>query len=345
MTLYGTPRADKIYAELETGVYALAGNDRVEGDADGESVYGGLGDDLILGGAIKTKSGLGTATKPYAILSFKTPTGDDRLQGDEGRDTICGGDGKDNIIGNDGDDGGIVKYFGKYYRAGLYGGTGDDFISGGAGKDSLYGGDDKDFLNGGTDKDRVYGGDGDDTVFNDGGNDYISGGAGLDTLWGGFDADSIHGGTGADDIHGQGGNDKLYGDNGADKLYGNDGSNLLVGGSGKDLMVAGTGANKFYYTAISHGGDTIQGFDNNDVLQFKGAAFAVPDKGALLEKYFFSRPGNTTNTAHDKDDRFIYRSGDDTLWFDRDGTVSKYKPELVAHLNDVGLVAGDIFIL
>jgi RTX calcium-binding nonapeptide repeat (4 copies) len=100
-------------------------------------------------------------------------SGDDLLQGREGRDIIVGDDGNDIIYGGAG-------------RDALFGGNGADRLDGGTGRDALFGGSGDDSLDGGNGRDSLHGGDGADTLIGGYGSDMLNGGAGVDTLTGGY---------------------------------------------------------------------------------------------------------------------------------------------------------------
>lgn len=52
----------------------------------------------------------------------------------------------------------------------------------------------------------------------------------------------------------------------------------------------------------------------------------------------------TTKRAEDAGDRFIFRTTDDTLWFDRDGNKGKFAPVLIAETNGDDILATDIYL-
>jgi Ca2+-binding RTX toxin-like protein len=61
-----------------------------------------------------------------------------------------------------------------------------------------------------------------------------------------------------------------------------------------------------------------------------------------MDRAFLSR---ADNHAQDKYDRFIYRTSDDTLWFDQDGTGTKVAIKIADLSNDFALTAHDIVIV
>lgn len=129
-----------------------------QSQADGvrESLAGGDGNDVILGGG--------------GVDALSGGTGDDILSGGDAADTLDGGAGNDDLYGGAGSDS-------------LVGGQGDDLLSGDAGNDSLSGGDNNDVLYGGEGGDSLRGNDGDDQLVGGQGNDYVAGNAGSDTYF------------------------------------------------------------------------------------------------------------------------------------------------------------------
>ena len=186
---------------------------------------------------------------------------DDNIDGRGGSDTINGGDGDDHIVA----------------------GSGDDIVFGGNGDDVIFGGMGNDWISGGKGNDRLFGDQGNDTIFGDEGNDYLHGGDGDDRLFGGEGADFAYGGAGRDIIHGgEGddvlsgatGNDVLFGDNGADTLDGGEGDDVLSGGNGVD-EVQGAGGNDIVIGDIDRAGDSYDGGDGVDTLDYSAAVCAI----------------------------------------------------------------------
>lgn len=115
------------------------GDDEVvrSGNAEGESLEGGRGDDLIFGAS-----------------------GQDTMVGQAGNDMLFGEGFEDTLRGLTGND----ILFGGNANDVLEGGADDDLLFGGADRDVLYGGVGDDILIGGSDIDTLYGGDGNDTL-------------------------------------------------------------------------------------------------------------------------------------------------------------------------------------
>lgn len=165
-----------------------------EGDdvqADVERVYGGAGDDRLMGDeSAELLNGGAGADELYGM------GGKDFLEGGTGADLLSGGDGSDTAdyaarnarvvvtIGSGADDGAVGEA--DDVRADVErvrGGTGDDDLSGSASADALVGGAGNDQLVGRGGSDTLDGGDGADSLLAmDGFTDALSCGAGSDTI-------------------------------------------------------------------------------------------------------------------------------------------------------------------
>jgi Ca2+-binding RTX toxin-like protein len=117
----------------------------------------------------------------------------------------------------------------------------------------------------------------------------------------------------------------LFGAGGEDWLDGAGGNDFLRGGNGSDILTGGAGNDTFAFLAIYEISDTITDFSsaaagNNDRFQISAASFGGGlVAGALAANQFRSR---ADNVAQDADDRFIFDTTDQTLWFDVDGNGS-----------------------
>lgn len=149
--------------------------------------------------------------------------------------------------------------------------------------------------------------------------------------------DSITANDEDNDLRGLGGDDVLVGLGGADRLN---------GGLGRDVLTGGAEIDHFIFSSILERGDRITDFSvdatTGDVLEISARGFGGLRAGELLETQF--RIGLTKKAA-DKSDRFIYRTTDDSLWFDRDGTGKKYAPLLVAKFDGDILLSHSDFVL
>ena len=189
-------------------------------------------------------------------------------------------------------------------------------------------------FNGTSSADSWIGGNGHDTLFGFAGDDVFSGKG---------DNDFLNGGDGGDTLRGDAGNDRLEGGFSNDFLFGGKDNDTLWGGGGIDTLNGGKGSDRFLYMNKSEAGDIITKFEKIDHFVFEGQAFKLGTyAGQLREKNFYS---TTTNKAHDANDRFIFRTGDDTLWFDADGKGGVASVKIADLSNNFNLHASDILIV
>lgn len=282
---------------VETPDDATSYDDQIHSGADADTVYGGYGEDMIVGaGRGDTLSGGAENDAIYGgagpnSTSTTVSTYDEngvRYDADgnilpEDDDTLYGGEGDDYLSGSAGHD----KLHGGVGNDTLDGGTGFDQLFGDAGDDILNGGSDQDTLWGGDGADTLNGGSGHDTLHGELGQDILVGGSGDDTLSGGADKDDLKGGSGADILHGDGGDDTLDGGTGDDQIFGGDGVDYIKGGSGNDLMLGGEGKDK------------LSGYVGDDVL----------DGGAGADRLYLGA-GADIATGGSGSDRFIFREDD-----------------------------------
>lgn len=143
----------------------------------------------------------------------------------------------------------------------------------------------------------------------------------------------IAGNKAGNSIEGKAGNDWIYGG------YGND---KLTGGTGVDHLNGGAGSDKYNYMNALEGGDTITFFDTSDYFCFSSSAYGNLAIGTLSSANF--RAGSN-NTAIDSNDYFLFRTTDDTLWYDSDGNGSGGVVLIADLTNNFALTAGDILIV
>ena len=123
------------------------------------------------------------------------------------------------------------------------------------------------------------------------------------------------------------GSDRLTGDDLAndlssgsnyDTLIGGAGDDDLNGGAGKDTMTGGTGADDFLFLTNALSGDLITDFSGaEDQIVLEGSAFGYGSTTGVLSAADFVI--SSTRSARDASDHFIYRTTDNTLWYDVDG--------------------------
>ncbi len=282
--------------------------------------------------------------------------GNDKLYGQAGNDTLFGGAGRDALNGGTGNDtasyalGGAVKVSLDKSIAGTGAAAGDTFLS----IENLFGSHlGSDVLAGNASSNVIYGNGGDDKLYGRAGNDLLVGNNGADRLDGGAGRDTasytsdagvvvsldrslvgkgaakgdiltgieILSGSisGADTLAGDETNNTLYGNGGNDILYGRAGNDTLIGGLGADRLSGGDGADQFHFYDKSELGDNITDFSEQDLIAIEGSAFGLGNyRGPIPSSLIQFRQ---SNAATHVDTRFVLRTTDNTLWFDKDGNA------------------------
>ena len=140
-----------------------------------------------------------------------------------------------------------------------------------------------------------------------------------------FEMENVFGSdVGNDVIRGNGFANALFGFAGNDSLDGASGNDVLRGGTGVDTLTGGIGNDTFRFSALNECGDVITDFGNilssDDRFQITAAAFGGGlVAGVLAANQFVTR---ADNLAQDADDRFIFNTTDQTLWFDSNGNAA-----------------------
>jgi Ca2+-binding RTX toxin-like protein len=148
-----------------------------------------------------------------------------------------------------------------------------------------------------------------------------------------FEIENIQGSARGDDrLRGNSSVNSLSGNGGDDRLEGLFGNDTLTGGTGRDTLSGGVDFDIFRYVSREDAGDSVTDFAaSDDRFQFRATGFGASlDVGVIKSGQFRAQAGNQ---AKDANDRFIFREGDETLWFDRDGKGGA-GPILVADLQD-----------
>ncbi len=274
-------------------------NDVVNAGAGNDQVWGGSGHDIVNGG-----------------------DGNDTLNGNLGNDTMSGNLGNDTVNGNDGND----TFTFEAGADAFFGGAGRDtlvFMGGTATTISLFHNTNNrgitfatiENLTGNSGADSMIGNASDNTLAGNGGNDSLSGYGGNDVLTGG---------DGDDYLWGIQGNDTIAGGAGVDYLEGGDGLDRLAGGLGNDTFRF-SGANLGLDTITDYG--AVSGNDDRFLLSASGFGGGL-STGTLAASRFRV---NTTGSAQDSDDRFIFNSSNKGVYFDVDG-VGGAGPVLITTL-------------
>lgn len=153
--------------------------------------------------------------------------------------------------------------------------------------------------------------------------------------------------AGADTISGDAAANLLSGSGGADNLSGGGGADTLIGGAGADKLWGGAGNDQFSFQSLAQSGDTILDFSNlagnNDTFRITAAGFGGGlVAGPLAAARFIVR---ADNLAQDADDRFIFRTTDQTVWFDSNGSAAGGLTMLADLQAGVMLTAADFLLV
>ena len=302
------------------GVIGSEHNDVLTGNEIGNEIWGGAGDDVLMGGGL-------------------TGFFHDYLEGGPGADTLIGSDGLVYAGYIESEAGVEVRLYDGTSRGGdaegdtfesinsLFGSNHDDILAGDENFNVLVGSDGNDVIEGKESFDYLFG---DGFSGNTGGDDELNGGEGDDYLQGGPGADVLQGGPGNDSIVGdsfepgiEGGDDELDGGDGDDQLAGGPGADVLKGGAGTDdstYSASDAGVVVRLHNAVARGGyaegDTFANMETVEYTDAEGNTHSVqvPD----IE--------NLRGSQHDdilagdiRDNVIRGRGGNDTLYGGPDG--------------------------
>jgi serralysin len=172
------------------------------------------------------------------------------------------------------------------------------------------------------------------------------GGAGSDRLTGNGAANSLFGNGGNDVLAGGAGNDTLSGGAGNDTLSGGSGNDVLRCGAGSDRLTGGSGSDVFVFDAAlgRTNVDTVRDFNvAADTIRLENSFFIGLARGGLAESRFAS---NNAGRATDTADRIIYEKDTGKLFYDRDGSGSKFAKVHFATLDDgLSVTHNDFFVI
>ncbi|WP_442909610.1 beta strand repeat-containing protein, partial [Hydrogenophaga sp.] len=223
-------------------VIGSAFNDVIRGSnrAQNEIIRGGLGDDILYGGA-ETGTDLGNNFVDYRAANGSVTV-------DLASGTATGADGNDSLHG-------FMGVLGSKFNDTLTGGAEGNYFDAGAGNDTIDGGGGDDALSfqnaaGSVTANLVTGkssgADGSDTFTS------------IESLRGSEFADTLMGNSIANRLQGRAGDDTIDGGAGDDNLHGGYGNDTLTGGAGNDT---------FEYGLSGEGEDTITDFAVGDAIR------------------------------------------------------------------------------
>ena len=289
-------------------IYALAGDDVVNGLGGNDQIYGGEGNDTLEGGSDQD--------------TLHGEAGDDDLKGGEGSDYLIGGANEDTLHGGDDADtlvAGLTAFGGGDAATdinSLYGERGDDTLYGAEGKDQLFGGEEQDMLLGYAGEDRLDGGSGDDQLDGGEGDDELTGGTGSDRLQGGRGQDILSGG-GQADIVAFGSGDSLF--PAPDRVI-----DFNPGEGDRIELNDGTGLGRFYGRPLVFMGMLPTG-------SVYGEGMLLPDRGLddILTQLWWVRDGGRTMLLADLNANYQLDSADFVVELSGTSPVSLAKSDFV----------------
>jgi hypothetical protein len=288
----------------------------------------------------------------------------DEMHGGNGNDTLEGRAGADILDGGSGTDAASYNKAVSGVTASLSDATkntgeaaGDMYVSienlsGSAFADTLFGDAGDNVINGRQNADQMIGGAGNDRYYVDNSADVIveksnegtadrvytaanyslKAGVGIETL-------STTNAAGTTAL-------KLAGNSYANTVVGNAGDNFINGAAGADTLTGGAGKDTFMFnTALgSPNVDTITDFNvADDTIRLENGIFtAIAGTGTLTAAQFVK---NATGLAEDANDRIIYETDTGKLFYDANGSASGGRLHFATLEKNLGLTAGDFFIV
>ena len=258
------------------------GDDILVGGIDGDLVQGEIGEDLLFGDSAEIALVDGEVTLAESV--DPTEGGTDQVEGGEDRDTILGGGLGDTLDGA----------------------SGDDLIFGDSGR---------------VDRTQPI-----ETSFESihmltsdlGGSDFITAGSGEDTVVGGQANDEIYGGADDDDLIGghnrAGGHDGIS-KKGNDSIFGEGGQDVIVGDNADVVRRTGSLSARFRVLETGELWDemleaNVDAADHDDLSGFTRRDITLLDHNESSESVLF---GNDLIVGGDDEDMIFGQRGDDTL--------------------------------
>ncbi|MCA0399810.1 MAG: VCBS domain-containing protein [Proteobacteria bacterium] len=324
------------------------GDDMIDGRGGDNTLTGGDGDDQIAAGdgnnLVDAGDGSNQVTLGNGGNTILSGSGDDTITAGDGANTVRAGDGDNSITTGSGDDDILAGIGADIIEAG----DGANVIDAGEGDNMINAGDGDDVIKAGKGDDTITAGNGDNSVDACGGTNTITTGSGNDTIVAAGLSDFVSSGDGDDTITlSTTGTAEVNAGAGADTIETGTGDDIIRGGAGSDRITTGDGADTVAFDAVAlEGVDSIVDFlSGTDSLLFSrtdvggGLAGGGLDAGTLDVTRFVSG-----NAFTDGDQRFLFNTSDNTLYYDADGSGSGSAMIALAHLESGTVTATDIKI-
>ncbi len=276
LTLTGPDNTDGTGNAVANVIIGNAGTNALNGDGGNDTLLGGDGDDALNGGTGDDAMAGGKGADSYVVDSLLDTV---KEVSAKQIDTVTSSVSftlasyVENLILTTG----AIDGTGNSAANILDGTSGINLLKGMGGNDTMGGGAGADTLDGGTGNDNMTGGNGNDVYIVNSLTDIVD-----ETASTGRDRveSSVHHtlGTNVEDLTLTGGN-RLNGTGNAaaNVIVGNTNNNRLTGLDGDDTITGGTGADRFIFTSLDSGTDTITDFNGlvsgvaeGDLLQFAG---------------------------------------------------------------------------
>ncbi|MBN4002920.1 M10 family metallopeptidase [Nostoc sp. LPT] len=136
--------------------------------------------------------------------------------------------------------------------------------------------------------------------------------------------------------------DTLIGNEYNNYLSGEDGNDVIYGGAGNDILVGGAGSDLFTFQSGSEGIDSITDFnvlEDTIVVSAAGFSGGLVAGTTIAANNFVIGTAATTNSQ-----RFIYNTGNGSLFFDQDGTGAIAKIQIATLDTGLFLNNANIFV-
>jgi Ca2+-binding RTX toxin-like protein len=325
-------------------IYGRGGNDTLIGGGGNDNLVGGTGNDYYVvddaGDVVAELAGEGNDT---VSVSFSySIAGDANLE-----NIVLTGSAALSAAGNDGNNT-------------LVGNAAANQLSGGAGSDGLYGGLGDDVLDGGFGADWMVGGSGNDTYYVDNAGDWAAedfqGGAAdqvyttISHTLAAYVENLYASGSSAINLTGNSLNNTITGNTGRNTLKAGSGNDFINGGYGKDTLYGSTGNDTFVFdTKLSKTGNVDKIADYNvkyDTVWLDNAIFTKLGKGSASAPKKLSKSYFEVGKADDRNDYITYDKSKGYLYYDADGSGTKYKAVLVATLSkNLKMTYSDFYVV